>query len=162
MMSAAPHRLVGCLRRLSPVLGEDLGGDHLHGEENPERQQDELIEVAEHGDKVRDQVDRTEGIGDEECRERLGVPRHARVAARQVKRRHVAAELQRPPPPAYEHASPSSGERRPRRHLNRAPRRHESRSRMGVFIAFAALVGSKYSRRNAIFPAEATRNTTYS
>lgn len=50
----------------------------------------------------------------------------------------------------------------PRRHLHRGPGRHESRSWMGVFIAFAALVGSKYSRRSAIFPAEARRNTTYS
>jgi hypothetical protein len=33
---------------------------------------------------------------------------------------------------------------------------------MGVFIAFAALAGSQYSRRNAIFPAEARRNTTHS
>ena len=36
-----------------------------------------------------------------------------------------------------------------------APHGVESRSRMGVFIAFAARAGSKYSRRNAIFPAEA-------
>jgi hypothetical protein len=40
--------------------------------------------------------------GDEERCERLGVPRHAWVAARQVKRHHVAAELQRPPPPGCE------------------------------------------------------------
>ena len=38
----------------------------------------------------------------------------------------------------------------------------ESRSRMGAFIAFAARVGSKYSRRNAILPPTARRNTTYS
>src|SRR5438128_8558111 len=37
-----------------------------------------------------------------------------------------------------------------------------SRSRIGSFIAFAARVGSKYSRRYAIFPPTARRNTTYS
>ena len=42
------------------------------------------------------------------------------------------------------------------------PACQESRSRMGAFIAFAARVGSKYSRRNAILPSTARRNTTYS
>src|SRR5262249_11848176 len=49
-----------------------------------------------------------------------------------------------------------------RRTMHRSPRHHESTSRIGGFIAFAARVGSKYSRRNAIFPAEARRKTTYS
>jgi hypothetical protein len=49
-----------------------------------ERQQNQLVEVAEHGDEVGDQVDRAQGVGDEGRAERLGVPRHTRVAARHV------------------------------------------------------------------------------
>src|SRR6266700_4583085 len=36
------------------------------------------------------------------------------------------------------------------------------RSRMGASIAWAARTGLKYSRRNAILPPAARRNTTYS
>src|SRR5438552_322807 len=43
-----------------------------------------------------------------------------------------------------------------------AARPQDSRPRIGVFSALAARVGSKYSRRNAILPPIARRNSTYS
>ena len=58
-----------------------------------------------HRDEVRDEVDGRERVGgDRECH-RLGVPRHARIARRQVERMHVALDAACPVAQSLQHAS---------------------------------------------------------
>src|SRR5437773_11014100 len=39
-----------------------------------------IIEVSKHGDKIRNQVNRTEGVGQDDAAQELCVPGHTRVA----------------------------------------------------------------------------------
>jgi hypothetical protein len=65
-------------------------GDHAPNREDAERDQHEVIEITEHRNRIGDQVDRAEGIGDDAARQGLCVPGHARIADGEVERVNFA------------------------------------------------------------------------
>jgi hypothetical protein len=52
--------------------------------DDPKRYQDYVIDVAEHWNHVRDQVDRRESVTRDEQSQRLGIPRRPGIARHQV------------------------------------------------------------------------------
>src|SRR6266700_1173801 len=44
-----------------------LRWDELEKQQNPSGKQDQVIEVSKHGDKIRNQVNRTEGVGQDDA-----------------------------------------------------------------------------------------------
>ena len=105
MMTAAAPRLAcsGAEVAVGAMLGEDGGRDEAHGEQYAERHEDEIVEVAEHRNEIRNEIDRRQRVGGDGERHRLGVPRHARIARRQVERMHVALDVARPAAQALHH-----------------------------------------------------------
>jgi len=61
-------------------------GDHPPDREHAEWDQHEVIQITKHGNRIGDQVDRAEGIGDEAARQGLCIPGHARIADGEVER----------------------------------------------------------------------------
>src|SRR5207253_4717775 len=66
--------------------------------------QDQVVEVADHGNEIRDQVDRAERIGDDDCRQGFGVPRCTRIAHRQADDLSFSLQPPRADLEALEHA----------------------------------------------------------
>src|SRR6266567_3013358 len=50
-----------------------LRWDELEKQQNPSGKQDQVIEVSKHGDKIRNQVNRTEGVGQDDAAQELCV-----------------------------------------------------------------------------------------
>jgi hypothetical protein len=69
-------------------------GDHAPYREDAEWDQHKVIEIPEHGDRIGDQVDRAERVGDDAARQGLCVPGHARISDGEVER--VDLPLQKP------------------------------------------------------------------
>src|SRR4030095_2003674 len=76
-----------------PALGHSARRHHLYGEQDREREQHDLVQEAEDRDEVRDQVDRTQRIGDDRHHEELRVPGRARMPRSEEKRTYLALEL---------------------------------------------------------------------
>ncbi len=79
-------------RRAPPPVGDErfapdlrlalrphVAGDQLHGRPDPEADDDEIVQQAEDGDEVGNQVDRRERVEQRERPDRLRVPRRARM-----------------------------------------------------------------------------------
>lgn len=67
-----------------------------HCEPNAKRNDQQVVEVAEDGDEVWNQIDRTEGIRGNRDGHDLCGPRHARIVRGQVEGEHVPLEPSRP------------------------------------------------------------------
>ncbi len=60
--------------RLPAALREDFLGDQPDDEHDPQRDDDQVVQVPQNGDEIRDQVDRGEGIADNEKGQGLRIP----------------------------------------------------------------------------------------
>jgi len=74
-------------------------GDHPPDREHAEWDQHEVIQITKHGNRIGDQVDRAEGIGDDAARQSLRVPGHARIADGEVEGVDLAFQKPGPVPP---------------------------------------------------------------
>ena len=90
---AAARRLA--LGRLAE-LGHQRVRHQSHDEEDVERDDHEIVEEAQHGDDVEDEVDGAEGVGRHASGQRLGVPRRARIPRGDPQRLRVPLEAPRP------------------------------------------------------------------
>ena len=79
-----PGRSSDDFLRFLTAFREDIRRDDTDHEHEPERDQNQVVQVSQHGDEVRDQVDRTQCVGDDDQGEELRVPGDAGVAAGQV------------------------------------------------------------------------------
>src|SRR5438093_10591750 len=79
-------------RCFRPMLGEDGGRNEPNRQREPERNENEIVEMADHGDEVRDEIDRAQRIGDRDRGDRLRRPRNAGVASREVEGVRVRLE----------------------------------------------------------------------
>src|SRR6266568_4130718 len=66
------------------IFFHHLRWDELEKQQNPSGKQDQVIEVSKHGDRIRNQVNRTEGVGQDDAAQELCVPGHTRVALRKI------------------------------------------------------------------------------
>ncbi len=109
------------------VFRHDLRWDQLYGEHDPEREDNQLVQVAQDGDEVGDRVDRAQGIGGDSGRNRLSVPGGAWITRGEVERHHVALDAPRPGLKGGDPRHPCSASDpapfKPR-HYRRLPRRH--------------------------------------
>ena len=69
--------------RLVTALREDLLRDQPDDEHDPERNEDQVVEIPQDGDEIGDQVDRGEGVADHDKGQGLRIPGDARVAQAQ-------------------------------------------------------------------------------
>lgn len=83
-------------RSLLATLGHDLGGDDLEEEGDAQRDEDQVVQVAEDGDEVGDEVDRAERVPDDAGRQRPAVSGRAGIPAGQVERVCLSLQPLRP------------------------------------------------------------------
>ena len=93
------------------MLLEQLVRDQAGRQQHAQRHQDHIVEVAEHRDEIRDQVDRAHRIERDQQGRRLGIPRHPRIPRRQIDRIDVAPQVLRPA--AHPRAERAAGEHAP-------------------------------------------------
>ena len=74
------------LLRFLTAFREDIRGDETDHEHEPERDEDQIVQVSENRYEVRDEIDRGEGVADDKEGEELRVPGDAGVAAGQIER----------------------------------------------------------------------------
>jgi hypothetical protein len=89
---------------LRTMLCHDRGIDETHDARDGEWQQDQLVEVAEEGDEIGDEVDGREGICRDHHGERLRQPRYSRIASRKVERKNIALKDLSPSRQVFKHA----------------------------------------------------------
>jgi hypothetical protein len=70
--------------------------NQAHGTSHRQRQQDEFIKRANNRDGIGNKVNWRQRIGSDDARQRLSVPRNARIARGQVKRDRITPERLRP------------------------------------------------------------------
>ncbi len=88
----ADRPLTGLLYGALTTLRHHISWHEPNRERDTERDEDQVVEIAEHGDEVRDQIDRAQRVGDDRTREQFGVPGSARVARHHVNRAGVRFE----------------------------------------------------------------------
>lgn len=84
--------------RFGSELPHQVIRDELHGEQNAGRDDNHVVQVAEHRDEVRDEVNRAERISGDGTGRELRVPGCAPVAGCQPKGNHVPLHVARPLP----------------------------------------------------------------
>ncbi len=87
---AEPERIRRGGLDLLPGLDHHLGRDQAERQPQAERDDQQVVQKAEDGDHVRDEVDGAERVGDRRDDDRSRQPRDARVAADDNERLHVA------------------------------------------------------------------------
>ena len=89
-------RALGSPLRLRAELRHERTGDHPDHESDGDRQEDQLVKVAEDGDEVRNRIDGAERIGGNgRCRQ-LHMPRHTRVSRGDVEGHDVLLDRSGP------------------------------------------------------------------
>ncbi len=83
------------LRANSALREQGWRDQSAHGK-NAQRHDDEVVQVSEDGDEIGNEIDRTEGVGDDAAGEQLGVPRRAGIFAGQVEGERFSPDLLRP------------------------------------------------------------------
>jgi hypothetical protein len=83
-------------RRAPTGVSENLRLDQPAHREQAEGDEYEIVEKAEDGDEVGDQVNRTQRVGDHDRRQHAGVPRASLVADGKVQCRDLPPEVRRP------------------------------------------------------------------
>lgn len=68
---------------MGSTITDDLGWHEANDNPDAEREEEQVIDVAENGDEVGDEVNRAEGIGDNRTCHQPGEPGSTRVANRQ-------------------------------------------------------------------------------
>jgi len=97
--SSAAHRPLGAESSSGPVLRHDLWRYQPQHRQDAERHDHQVIEISQHRNEVRDQVDGREGISGDTERKRLRIPRRARIASRKIDRKHLLRQRARPATP---------------------------------------------------------------
>lgn len=85
----------GCSGAFAAIF-EHVGRDHAYRQGDAEGNQDEVVQVAENGDGVGDQVYRAERVAHDDRREHSGVQRHPRVPIGEVQRVDLGFQAPRP------------------------------------------------------------------
>jgi acetyl esterase len=75
---------------LLPQIFHHISRYEPHRQENGERHDDEIVEVSDDRNEIRDQVDRTQGISCRRDRQDFCKPWHARIARGKIQRQHIA------------------------------------------------------------------------
>jgi hypothetical protein len=92
-ITAAPTRQsVGASVKNRRAPSVHLGRHQPCRDEDAERHQDGVVDLAEHWNEIRHEVDRTHDVGDNHQHESLGVPRHSRIARCKMDGMDVAAQ----------------------------------------------------------------------
>lgn len=90
------------------MLGQYVRRDQPHCQQNAERHDDQVVEITEDRHEIRDQVDGGKSVGSYEGRDCLGMPRHSRVARREIERVQVTPRESGPMLQAAENAQEGS------------------------------------------------------
>src|SRR6185312_16964206 len=80
------------------MLRHDLGRDQLNGKDDAERDDNEIVEQAEHRDKIGNEVEGRKRVARNSGSKGFCVPRDARVTCRQVKGARISLDTARPLP----------------------------------------------------------------
>src|SRR5689334_19072590 len=83
-------------RRRAAMLGQDGRRDQPDGQENAEGHKDDVVEVAENGNEIRNEIDGRERISGDQGGHCLGVPGYAWIASGKIERVHLAPKRPRP------------------------------------------------------------------
>lgn len=106
------------------MFGQHRRGDQLQDQGKAKRNDNQVVQLAEHRNEIGNQIDRRNGIGNDGQRERLCIPRCSRITGRRGDRAHVPPEFDCPPfpirpchrpdliPPTPRHHRPSGSGRR--------------------------------------------------
>jgi hypothetical protein len=86
--SSANRPVVGCRSQFT-VLCHDMCRDQANDEPNPDRYQDHIIQITEHGHEIGDQIDGGKRIGRNKYRQRLCMPWDSRIATAEIDRVNV-------------------------------------------------------------------------
>ena len=90
------HRARANRARSATVLVEERDRNEFYRQNDAQRHDDEVIDVAEDGHEIRDKVDRGQGIGRDHARHEFGIPGNARVTRRKPQREYVGLEVASP------------------------------------------------------------------
>ena len=94
-----PHGRAGVgLPGPRPAVGQHLPRDQPHRQGDAQGHQQQVVELSQHGDEIRDEIDRAQGVGRHQRGQGLGVPGSARVTVGQ--QQGVDLDLQLPDPGA--------------------------------------------------------------
>ncbi len=91
---------------------QDLLGDQLYGKSDPRWNDEEIVQIAQDWNEVRDEINRTQCVSNDNRGEKLRVPGNPWIAARQIERVRLLLEIPHARSEALEH----SGERGSLRH----------------------------------------------
>lgn len=86
----AIDRSLGPALRFGLELDHQLAGDEANCESDSGRNDDDVVEIAKHGDEIGNQIDWTEGVGGDRAGHDLGIPRDPWIARRYPHRKHIA------------------------------------------------------------------------
>src|ERR1051326_1270133 len=79
-----------------PVFRHDLERNQLDRDQNPDRYNDNVVQIAENRDEIRDQVNGRKRITGNAHGQRVGIPRHARITSGEIDRVHVSFDTASP------------------------------------------------------------------
>lgn len=92
--SAPPvDRSFAIFPRFYPAYLHYFFRNELERQEHAQGDEQQIVQVTEHGDEVGDQIDWAEGIRHHQCGPGFGVPGRARVAVRQIEGIRVSFEI---------------------------------------------------------------------
>src|SRR5262249_11840690 len=75
-----------------------------HRQQDPGRNDHEIVQVAENRDEIGNQINRAERVRRDANRNHLRIPRNARIAGGDPDRNRIAFDVPRPLPRALQHA----------------------------------------------------------
>src|SRR5262249_31745854 len=81
----------------------DLGGNGRHHEQNAQREDDQVVEISQDWNEIRNEVDRRKRIGRDRDRKDFCVPRHAAIVRGEVNRMTIPLDPAGPGFDAGEH-----------------------------------------------------------
>src|SRR6185295_17215711 len=84
-------------------FSHQIVGHQPHDEQDPGRDNDDVVQVSEHGDEIGNEIDRRERIGRYDRRQQFHVPRHTWIARGDPDRNDVSLDLARPGCCALQH-----------------------------------------------------------
>src|SRR5450759_389300 len=85
------------------ILNHDLFGNQPHHKPDAEGHDDQIVEIADDWNEVRNEVDRRKRISGNGDGKKFGIPRHTRIARSEIDRVTVPVEPARPSSYAREH-----------------------------------------------------------
>lgn len=93
--NAADWPLLGRRRQVA-MFSHDRRRNQPDDKQDSQRDQDYVVQIAQHRDEIWNEIDWRKGIASDDDRYRFRIPRYAGIAAREVKCMHVALDSARP------------------------------------------------------------------